>query len=106
MSRRSRAPGPDRAEFRRSLRRLRHERAARADAARRRLARLAAEGRAGEGDARGGKMRLISIHLEEWQIEAAKLVAEIRGGTYQEWVRAWVTAGLLAEASSKRKRGE
>ena len=89
-----RRPG-DQAAFERALRGMERERAARARAAARRLEALVAARLRG---ARKGKMRLISMHLEEWQIEAAKLVAERDGGSYQERIRRWVIAGIRAEA--------
>ena len=94
--------GPvDRAAFERALRGMQKERAARARVAARRLRTLVA---ARLRVSRREKMHLISIHLEKWQIEAAKLVAERDGGSYQERIRQWVVAGIQAEASRDGRR--
>ena len=91
----------DQAAFERALRGMQKERAARARAAGRRLRTLVA---ARIRVLRREKMRLISMHLENWQIEAVKLVAERDGGSYQERIRQWVIAGIRAEARSEGRR--
>ncbi len=78
------------------------------------LAALLARVEAGET---GGKLRRISILVEEWQIDGARLAAVIRGRGYQERMRSWIGLCLFAEAEltarelavrarrPKRKRG-
>jgi hypothetical protein len=65
------------------MRRLRRENDALAARASRRLTELMSRVRAGEAELRRRKMRLISLRLGDWQVEGAKLVAEIRGGSYR-----------------------
>ena len=92
----------DQKSFERALRALGRERGARARAAARRLEALVAARIRAPGT---GRMKLISIHLEEWQIEAAKLVAARDGGSYQELIRRWVVAGIRAGARPRGRRG-
>jgi len=89
--------------IRQALAEFKRDQAVRAVKARARLREILAAALANGGARRPGKMKVISIHLEDWQIEAAKLVTDIHGGSYQEWIRTWVVAGLLVESRSGRK---
>lgn len=79
-----------------ALRQLRMEQKVRSESAKRRLGRLMA--------ARGpSRLKRVTLHLEEQQVEACKLLAEISGGTYQERLRDWVEAALRAEWKALRR---
>ncbi len=84
------------AELTRSLADLAAAQDLEARAAAAELAALMARVETGEAAA---PLRRISILLEPWQIDGARLCARIDGGGYQERMRTWIALGLQAEAA-------
>jgi len=51
----------------------------------------------------GMKKRLLALRLEEWQIRRAKEIARLKKVPYQALMREWITRGIRAETSKKRR---
>ena len=50
------------------------------------------------------RKRLVSIRLEEWQIERAKALAKTKGVPYQRLLRDWIARGIRGETRPDKRR--
>jgi len=52
------------------------------------------------------KKKLLSIRMEQWQIDRAKEIAKKKGMPYQELMREWITQGIREEHQHRRRKAQ